>query len=230
MRGYGQYCPVALGAEVFAERWTPIVIRNLSLGCERFGEILEGAPGIPRSVLAQRLRRLERDGVLERRLSGSGTSYHLTDAGLGLADVCLALGDWGARWREVRPVDRDPYQVLWMLSRLIEPASLPRRRVVVRFDVRRGSGTERYWLVASREGNEVCLSNPGYDEDGVLATDADWLIRWHVGRVSLARAQRDGLITLTGPRWLFRTLSAWGRLSPFAETARERENATDDGD
>ena len=59
MKGYGQYCPIALAAEVFAERWTPIILRNLMVGCTRFGEILDGAPGLPRSVLSARLRRLE---------------------------------------------------------------------------------------------------------------------------------------------------------------------------
>ena len=51
MKGYGQYCPIALAAEVFAERWTPIILRNLMLGCTRFGEILDGAPGLPRTVM-----------------------------------------------------------------------------------------------------------------------------------------------------------------------------------
>ena len=59
MEGYGQYCPIALGAEVFAERWTPLIVRNLMSGAERFGDLLQGAPGLPRSVLAQRLRSLD---------------------------------------------------------------------------------------------------------------------------------------------------------------------------
>jgi hypothetical protein len=46
VRTYGQYCPIARGAEIFAERWTPIIIRNLHLGCRNFSEILEGAPGL----------------------------------------------------------------------------------------------------------------------------------------------------------------------------------------
>lgn len=46
-RGYGQYCPIAMAAEVLAERWTPLIIRNLSLNCHRFGEILEGCRGCP---------------------------------------------------------------------------------------------------------------------------------------------------------------------------------------
>ena len=44
MRTYGQYCPIARGAEIFAERWTPLIVRNLYLGCGSFSEILEGAP------------------------------------------------------------------------------------------------------------------------------------------------------------------------------------------
>ena len=42
MRNYGQFCPIARGSEIFGERWTPVIIRKLYLGCGRFGEILEG--------------------------------------------------------------------------------------------------------------------------------------------------------------------------------------------
>ena len=47
MDGYGQYCPIALGAEIFAERWTPIILRNLMVGCDRFGDLLDGRAGPP---------------------------------------------------------------------------------------------------------------------------------------------------------------------------------------
>jgi hypothetical protein len=49
MRGYGQFCPVALGAEVFAERWTPLILRELLAGSHRFSELQRGLPGIPRT-------------------------------------------------------------------------------------------------------------------------------------------------------------------------------------
>jgi len=65
VRTYGQYCPIARGAEIFAERWTPVIIRNLWLGCGSFSEILEGAPGLSRTLLSQRLRQLERLGIVE---------------------------------------------------------------------------------------------------------------------------------------------------------------------
>ena len=58
VRTYGQYCPVARATEIVAMRWTPIIVRNLLLGASTFGEIQDGAPGIPRTLLSQRLRLL----------------------------------------------------------------------------------------------------------------------------------------------------------------------------
>lgn len=220
MRGYGQYCPVALGAEIFAERWTPIIIRNLMIGCERFSEILDGAPGMPRSVLTERLRRLVAEGVVVRDGRRPAPTYRLTPAGEELAEVCLALGAWGARWRDTGPMHRDPYLALWMLARLVDAETLPRPRVVVRFDLTDRSRPNRYWLVASTTGTEVCAQHPGFEEDAVVSTDADTLVAWHTGRLTLRAGCRSGRITVAGPRWASDLLSRWGRLSPFAEIAR----------
>jgi DNA-binding HxlR family transcriptional regulator len=216
MSSYGQYCPIALAAEVFARRWTPIIIRNLYLGCTHFGEILDGAPGLPRSVLAERLRGLERDGVIVRTTSGRSTLYALTDMGRELSDICFALGAWGARWREVQPADQNPYLALWTMSRMIDPASLPRSRVVVRFDLRASRPPRRFWLLLARTGNEVCLEAPGFADDGVVTTDVKSLVCWYGGRLSVADAVEAGGMTVAAPPWLERELARWGRLNPFA--------------
>ena len=65
MKGDGQFCPIARASEVLAERWTPIIVRNLLLGCTTFNEIASGAPGLSRALLAKRLRELEHVGVIE---------------------------------------------------------------------------------------------------------------------------------------------------------------------
>lgn len=221
--GYGQYCPIALGAEVFAERWTPIILRNLMMGCEHFGDILDGAPGLPRSVLSTRLRHLERDGVVERDPPfGRAAKYRLTACGHELADVVLALGSWGARWREAAPEHHDPYLMLWTLAHLIRSDSLARPRIVVRFDLTDHVRPPRYWVVASDRGNEVCISPPGFAEDGIVETNSGWLYRWHTGRSKLANAQQAGGITVTAPRWLVRVLTDWGALSPYADVQPAR--------
>src|SRR5262245_38770916 len=105
MRTYGQYCPIARGAEIFAERWTPLITRNLYLGSGSFSAILEGAPGLSRTLLSQRLQQLEQLGVVKSapKADGRGHHYELTSAGHDLFKVCQSLGEWSARWLEIAP-------------------------------------------------------------------------------------------------------------------------------
>ncbi len=225
MDGYGQYCPIAIAAEIFAERWTPIILRNLMVGADRFGDLLAGAPGIPRSVLARRLRTLQREGLVARS-GGRSPGYRLTESGLELAQVCIALGTWGARWRETRPEHHDPYLALWGLAHLIDRASLPRPRVVVRFEIAGGRGPHRYWLVVGPADREVCVHDPGHGDDAVVGCDPATLIAWHCGRLNLAQAMRAGTMTVDGPPWTVRMLAEWGRLSPFADVAPARDQTS----
>lgn len=150
---------------------------------------------------------------------GRVTRYELTDCGRELADVCLSLGAWGARWREAQPEVQDPYLALWTVCRLLDPATLPRPRIVVRFDLVDAKHPNRFWLVLDRAGNEVCLQPPGFAEDGVVTTDTGWLIRWYAGEASLGAAQRAGTMTVQAPRWLGRELARWGRLNPYLSSS-----------
>src|SRR5215207_11235500 len=140
MRTYGQFCPIARGSEILAERWTPIILRNLLLGCRTFNEIAAGAPGLSRALLARRLRELERVGVLEIRPkpSGRGSVYEPTPAGKDLAGVLEAIGGWAERWTEMQGEHADPDVVLWSWSQtFLRRDLLPDRRVVVRFEFTR---------------------------------------------------------------------------------------------
>lgn len=224
MKGYGQYCPIARGAEIFAERWTPLIIRNLFLGCTTFSEILEGAPGISRTLLTQRLRNLERYGIIERRpnSTGRGSIYLLTDCGEGLVEVCFALGNWGARWLEVAPEHFDAHVVLWSMARLADRDVLPKARLVLRFELTELERKNRFWMVLDRTHSEVCLKHPGFDEDLVVITTSEWLTNWHMGRIPLAEAEDRGLITIEGERRLARLLPKLGTASPFAEIEPQR--------
>jgi DNA-binding HxlR family transcriptional regulator len=60
MDGYGQWCPVAHASEILAERWTLLIVRELLAGICRFNDLERGLPFISRTLLAQRLRQLER--------------------------------------------------------------------------------------------------------------------------------------------------------------------------
>jgi DNA-binding HxlR family transcriptional regulator len=216
VKEYRQYCPIARGAEIFAERWTPLIIRNLFLGCTTFTEIREGAPGIPKTVLSERLAGLERYGVVARRPNpvGRGSTYHLTPSGQELVDVCFALGNWGAKWLEVAPEDLDAHVVLWSMSRLVDRDQLPQDRVVIRFDLTELQRNNRFWVVLQRDHAEVCLKNPGFPESVVVTTTSEWLAKWHMGWISMPQARAQGLIRVEGPPALARAIGTWG-LSAF---------------
>jgi DNA-binding HxlR family transcriptional regulator len=218
---YGQYfCPITRGAELFATRWTPIIIRNLLIGCSTFGEIQEGAPGIPRSLLSERLAQLERAGIVDRRRNPKrrGWIYELTPAGRDLEPVCEALGTWGARWLDAAPAELDPGVLLWAICKSMDPEQLPEERVVIRVSLR-DAPEQRFWLLIQRPEPEVCRKPPGFDEDLALKSDTEWLARWHMGRVTLGQAMHSRRIEVNGPRRLVRELAKWGGQTPFASIA-----------
>lgn len=218
MRTYGQYCPIARGAEIFAERWTPLIIRNLHLGCGSFGEILHGAPGLSRTLLAQRLKQLERLGVVTSALkpNGRGHHYELTPAGHELFKVCVSLGEWGARWLEIAPENLDPFVALWSMCHALRRDRLPDRRVVVRFDFTGWRRHERYWLLIELGDTEICKTYPGLDEDLYVTADAEAFVKWHAGQLAWAQAVREGRIQLDGAPALVKAFPTWNARSFFA--------------
>ncbi|HET6753224.1 MAG TPA: helix-turn-helix domain-containing protein [Jiangellaceae bacterium] len=218
MRSYGQYCPIARGAEIFAERWTPVIIRNLWLGCGSFSEILEGAPGLSRTLLSQRLRQLERLGIIESapKPEGRGRNYELTSAGHDLFKVCVSLGEWGAAWLEIAPEHLDPFVALWSMCNALRRDRLPDRRVVICFDFTGRRRRERYWLLIEHADSEICKEYPGLDEDLYITAEAEAFVKWHAGQLSWAEATRDRRIQLHGPSWLVRAFPTWNARSAFA--------------
>jgi DNA-binding HxlR family transcriptional regulator len=217
VRTYGQYCPIARGAEIFAERWTPLIIRNLHVGCGSFGEILAGAPGLSRTLLSQRLKQLERLGIIESapKPGGRGHHYVLTSAGHELFTVCQSLGEWGARWLEIAPEHLDPFVALWSMCNALRRDRLPDRRTVIRFDFL-GRRRERYWLLIEGRETEICKTSPGPDEDLYITADAEAFVKWHAGQLTWAQATRDGRIEVDGAPSLVRAFPTWNARSMFA--------------
>jgi DNA-binding HxlR family transcriptional regulator len=87
--------PVARSLEVVGDRWTLLVVRELLLGGRRWAELERALPGIPSNLLAERLRLLEEEGVVQR--AAAGRAYRLTDKGRDLAPVLASLAAWGMR-------------------------------------------------------------------------------------------------------------------------------------
>src|SRR5918993_5627431 len=183
MLNYGQFCTVARGAEVFGERWTPLVVRELLCGSTRFNDIRRGVPSMSATLLAQRLRKLEEIGVVERVRGGSANEYRLTAAGEELRPIVMALGHWGARWigSRLQPNQLDAGFLMWDVRRFAKLDEFPReRRVVIQFSFSDARPRERvWWLVVEHGSADLCRDDPGHEvtlivESSVLALTDVW--------------------------------------------------------
>jgi DNA-binding HxlR family transcriptional regulator len=109
MRTYCDGCAAAHALDLVGERWALLVVRELLLGPKRFTDLRAGLPGVSPNVLAQRLRELERAGVVRRRKlppPAASKVYELTEWGMELEPVVVSLGRWGAR-SPSRPLDAE---------------------------------------------------------------------------------------------------------------------------
>jgi DNA-binding HxlR family transcriptional regulator len=229
-RGYDQYCPVAKGSEALGDRWTLLIVRELLAGSGGFNELERGLPGISRSVLADRLRKLERSDIIARQSGPTGRTirYRLTPAGRDLQPVLDAIGEWGATWAftEPRPEELDPDLLMMWIARRVDHTQLPPTRTVVQFDLR--EPTKRYWLVLEPAEVSICLQAPGFEPHLTVRADTAAMYRVYLGQTDLATAVQGGTVTITGPEHLRRALTrwfTWSKFAPASRTADERRNA-----
>lgn len=221
---YGQFCPVSRGAEIFAERWTPLILREVMNGSRRFSEIQLGLPRVSKNLLAQRLLALARAGVLERRpaAQGRGYTYHLTPAGEELRPVVEALGAWGYRWggTALPAAQLDPVLLMWFIRRRVQVQALPRARTVCRFDFRRPRRS--FWLRIEPPAIDLCFTDEGFEVDLAIDADLAALTAVWLGRLALRDAIAAGSVRVEGDGTDVARFAKWFGLSPFANGGAER--------
>lgn len=219
---YGQFCPVAQAAEIVAERWTPLVLRELLSGSRRFSDLKKGVPLMSPSLLSRRLKELEDAGVVVRvkRRGAAGAEYRLTPAGEDLRSIIELLGLWGHRWvqREIRREELDPALLMWDIRRCIDRDKFPAEgRTVVQFNLTGAPHPKgRWWLVVDGGDVDLCLKSPGYAVDLEVTAHIRDMVKIWLGRVELDEALRGGSIRLEGDAPLVRGFKDWFSLSTLA--------------
>ncbi len=136
---YAQFCPMATALDFIGDRWTILIIRELLGGAARFNELQEGLPGIAKNLLAERLRRLEKDGIVRRVRSHNAALYALTERGAAARTAVEELAFWGAGLEPIEPPQhpRSIRAIAMALQALLARAgdALPDARHVVERDL-----------------------------------------------------------------------------------------------
>jgi len=225
-KGYRQYCPISVAAEVVAERWTPLVLRGFFCGATRFNEIQKSVPRMSSALLSNRLKELEYANIIEQVPStGRGKEYRLTEAGQELFPVLDYMGTWAQKWlrREITSEENlDPDVLMWELRQLsLSSDQKVKERRVVRF-LLAGVPVEKrsYWLVFEPEGTDICIRDPGHEVDLWVTAPMRTLVEIWLGHKSIAAARRDESLLLEGNRAEIKAFSDWFSLSHFAKVGR----------
>jgi len=226
---YGQFCPVAMAAEVFCTRWTPLVLREVLCGSTRFNDIRRGVPRMSPTLLSKRLKELKKAGIIDTRPSqhGSGVDYVLTMAGEELRPLVMSLGIWGQRWVESKLSlkNLDPSLLMWDMRRQLDPTPLPEKRCTIHFEYPELSEPRRHWwLVIDKGFVDLCLLDPGNDIDLSVTGSLRSMTAIWMGVSTVEREIETGQLDIAGNPSLARSMQKWLGLSPFA---KERKLAAD---
>lgn len=195
-RSYRQLCGLAAALDVVGERWTMLIVRDLSLGPRRYGELLEGLPGIGEGLLAQRLRHLEAEDLVRRTFSpGVGAVvYELTDGGRELWEAMVPLAGWGLK--RVGPIDEEDVRADWLAVAL-----------QARFDPTRSVGFhERYemrvddepYAITAEDGKVTVERGEAPDAVARITLDLDTIMEIGIGTLTVAEARDAGRTKLEG--------------------------------
>ncbi len=199
MRSYGQYCGLAKGLDVIGDRWVLLIVRELLPGPRRYGELLDGLPGISTNLLADRLRAMREDGLVART---DDDRYALTDWGQGLEAVVYAIGRWA--YPLMGPIaEGETFRSHWIVHPVaalfpgVDP-SRPDLTIEVRC-------SEQPMTIRSSEGRVGVEPGQAAAPDLVMTGPPDAVVGLLAGRMNPDEAKASGL-AVTGDVGLLRDL------------------------
>ncbi len=225
---YGQYCPIAMSAEILCTRWTMPLIRELLEGSRRFNELRRGVPRMSPALLALRLRELEAVGIVERLpVQGAADLYEyvLTDAGTALGEVVGAFAKWGQTWLDEHTAldNASIDHLMWELRRRANPAEASRTPAVINFTVNDVGPKSKpnWWLILERGApGDVCWEDPGREVDLYVKGDLRTLTGVWLGLTTVAEAVACGTLEVSGDKALAGSMPRWLGLSKAAGIAK----------
>jgi DNA-binding HxlR family transcriptional regulator/putative sterol carrier protein len=200
-KSYDQFCALAYALDVIGERWTLLVIRELLTGPRRYKDLVAGLPGISTNLLSDRLKSLEQQGVLCRRVlpPPAGCSvYELTPIGQALEKSMLELGRWGSRWWPPA-FDEDAVPSVGSIALALKAFFRPElaRRVKETYELHLG---EEVLQVRIQQGALQVRQGAAWKPDVIFHTEMKVFLRLFTGQVKPDEAISRGLVQVEGDR------------------------------
>ena len=195
---YQQYCALARALDVAGDRWTLLIVRELAPGARRFTDLIDGLPGISRKLLTERLRDLERDGIIARQElppPAARQVYELTDDGRDLATAMGSLIAWGAKRLGERN-SGESFRARWAAVGMTSLADREAAKGVSE-SYQYVVGDSAFYFTVD-DGSIELHDGQAQDPAVVLTTDDDTLAAIASGEITGASAAATGALTIAG--------------------------------
>lgn len=213
-----EYCAFTKAVEHLGDRWSLLIVRELArFGPQGFNTLASGLPGhVSRSVLSDRLRKLEEVGLVARDPSAPTrlAPYCLAPAGEQLVPTLMSFWEWAKHWVPEDPAvaQRDPTVILWWLRRRVNNDAGPDRQVAIELTIDEHGAPLRTWLLLARGVEpELCLEDPQLSEERYVHVEADAAALSSIARGmrSWTEAIADHSVHLYGDPNLLGALPGW---------------------
>ena len=219
MYDYNEACPISMAASVICERWTLQIVREMFFGSTRYSEIQKFIPNISPSLLRDRLRFLEEQGVIVRKRSASGNryEYHLTAAGKALAPLLTEMGKWGMRWASDCMTDKQNTAsgLVRDFAGGINVDELPSGDTVIQMSFDEGKEQAGGYIHVQNGAVRICDTDLGFDTDVIIRSTIHAMTRIWYGELEIPAAIESKQMKVDAAPLYTRRIGRWLGISSF---------------
>lgn len=219
MYDYNEACPISMAASVLCERWTLQIIREMFFGSTKYSEIQKFIPNISPSLLRDRLRFLEEQGLIHRRCPERANRYEyfLTPSGKALAPVLTEMGKWGMCFAREGMTDKQNTAsgLLRDFAGRIDLDQLPSGNTTIELDLTDVEQRPTGYIHIRNGKVQVCDTDLGFERNVIVTATLDLMTRIWYGEVDMARAIEAGKMRVSAAPVYLRHMTRWFRISSF---------------
>ena len=219
MYDYKEACPISMAASVLCERWTLQIVREMIFGSTKYSEIQKFIPKISPSLLRDRLRSLEKQGLVMRKRAERGNRYEyfLTPSGKALTPVLMEMGKWGMRYAREGMTDRanTASGLLRDFAGRLDVDELPSGNTSIQINLSDVEESPRGYIHVRDGEVEICDTDLGFETDVYITSTLDLMTRVWYGEVDMTEAIESGRMKVVAAPVYRRHLTRWLRISSF---------------
>jgi DNA-binding HxlR family transcriptional regulator len=219
MYDYNEACPISMAASVLCERWTLQIVREMFFGSTKYSEFQKFIPNISPSLLRDRLRSLEQQGLVMRKCAERANRYEyfLTPSGKALAPVLTEMGKWGMRHANegmTEKVNTASGLVRDFAGRL-NVDELPSGNTAIQFNLTDVEESPTRYIHVRDGKVQVCDTDLGFETDVYVTSTLDLMTRIWYGEIDMGHAMKSGRMKVSAAPVYLRHIARWLRISSY---------------